>query len=126
MTSRDLEWAAGFLEGEGCFGIYSNKGQRARSRMPRISAVQIADETLMRLKTLFGGHVQLRSAQRPTSQNYYAWVIQGARAIGVMMTLYTLLSAKRKAKIKEISAEWKSTPLYYPTYTREMRKYNGV
>jgi hypothetical protein len=91
LTPRtvDLYWAAGFLEGEGCF--------RAADRTEEAYASQVDPEPLYRLQLLFGGRIQLRTNRRPI----YEWQVHGARARGVMMTLYSLLSARRRGQIRQ-------------------------
>lgn len=84
-SARDLEWAAGFLEGEGSF-IKAAGTQR-------VSAFQNSLEPLLKLKSFFGGTI---SPQRVGNQ----WQIAGARARGVMMTLFSLLSERRKVQIR--------------------------
>jgi len=91
---RDLEWAAGFLEGEGHF------------RSSRVEAKQISTtEPLERLLAIFGGHVETFSMEYRRQQGGKAndgsiWGVGGARARGVMMTLFPLLSTRRKAQIR--------------------------
>jgi len=90
-TVRDLEWAAGFLDGEGCFGINNSNSER-------VSATQDSPQLLRRLQLLFGGTVS-PAHRKPKSSNQ--WTVYGTRARGVMLTLYTLLSDKRKAEIAQ-------------------------
>ena len=92
-TTRDLEWAAGFLEGEGCFS------------KSHASAIQVNPEPIGRLMKLFGGSVLIRWRGKDTRgykrQEARVWSTSGARARGVMMTLYSLLTEKRKGQIRE-------------------------
>ena len=88
---RDLEWAAGFLEGEGSF--YNN----GNSTMT--SAVQVNEAPVQRLLELFGG--SLRSYPlRQGANTAWRWAASGARARGVAMTLYSLMSTKRQGQIR--------------------------
>ncbi len=88
---RDLEWAAGFLEGEGSF-IFS--GRHA------ISAVQVNAQPVQRLRALFGGNLWLRRAKEMQHRDAYQWMVTGARARGLMMTVYSLMSQRRKDQIR--------------------------
>ena len=92
-TIRNLEWAAGFLEGEGYFG---NEG-----RSERIHAAQTTREPLERLQSYFGGNIGMHrwKPAKPSHNPTYAWRVFGARARGIMMTLYPLLSARRQKQI---------------------------
>jgi len=93
----DLYWAAGFLEGEGSFSW----GNRS---VVQVSAKQVQAEPLERLSAMFGGKVYARtvrtSAGAETRKPINAWSIHGVLARGVMMTLYKLMSPKRKAEIR--------------------------
>lgn len=90
-TPRELEWAAGFLEGEGSFGVGSIGGER-------ISAPQVNPEPIAKLKKLFGGRIHYKSAN-PPRQEQFIWEVNGARARGVMLTLFTLLSEHKQEQI---------------------------
>jgi hypothetical protein len=93
-TTADLHWAAGFLEGEGFFGkASSGKGHRVVAR-------QVQREPLERLLAFFGGSICLvkpASMKRPI----YDWTTSGARARGIMMTLFVLMSPRRKQQIRD-------------------------
>lgn len=107
-TTRELEWAAGFLDGEGTFGRTGRKGQ-IKGTTERICARQKDPELLHKLERLFGGNVRLvtyrtnsfvgtkyESLGRPI----WSWEITGPAARGIMMTLFTLLSQRRRIQIK--------------------------
>jgi hypothetical protein len=101
-TMRDLAWAAGFLEGEGCF-------RASRTRYPNgqcvyhatVNGVQKEREPLEALLAFFGGriHYSERYSGFGTGGTY-RWEASGARARGVMMTLYPFMTARRKAQIR--------------------------
>lgn len=90
----DLHWAAGFLEGEGHFAFNSG---------PIVSANQKGKETLVRLQKMFGGSI----GKHATDGCYY-WKRSGPYAVGIMMTLYSLMSTRRKEQIKDALTEWKN------------------
>ena len=60
---KDLYWAAGFLEGEGGFGMYGPKNAWS------VQAAQVQKEPLERLKSLFGGSITYESKRKPTIYN---------------------------------------------------------
>lgn len=91
ISSRDLGWCAGFLEGEGSF-TRGTKGQSLSIR-----AGQKTREPLDKLQSLLGGRIRKAHSQN----GIYRWTICGARARGVAMTLYSLMSERRKKQIKE-------------------------
>jgi hypothetical protein len=81
-TLRDIAWAAGFMEGEGSFTVRN------------VSAPQKETEPLTKLVKWFGGRIS-RNAK-----GIYTWRISGARARGVALTLYPLLSKRRQQQIQ--------------------------
>ena len=86
----DLHWMAGFLEGEGHFGMNS-----PTARCAILKAVQVNKEPLQRIRDVLGGSLKQR-IPRNNQQPYYEWNTSGARARGAMMTLYSLLSGVKK------------------------------
>lgn len=92
-TVRDLAWVAGFLEGEGSF--FAQQG-----RFPQVSATQVQREPLHRLSALLGGKVYERPPRSPTQQSTGWWRVSGARARGVALTLYGMMSPRRQAQIR--------------------------
>ena len=103
-TVRDLEWAAGFLDGEGCFRRHRSASHWQGTE--QVTAQQNAPELLERLQSLFGGKVGKTKSTSPngTKREIWQWHIYGARARGVMMTLYLLMSEKRKVETKQALA----------------------
>ena len=93
-TVRDLEWAAGFLEGEGNF-----RGASKGEGTARVRCSQCNREPMDRLVALFGGSLTHIKKRTPNRQDVWQWQLSGARARGVMLTLYTLMSTKRKEQI---------------------------
>lgn len=91
-TTRDLEWAAGFLEGEACF--------RRTSTSENISVSQVDAEPVVRLLEIFGGRA-LKLPRIQPHNDVWIWSISGARARGVMLTLYSLLGQRRKQQIQK-------------------------
>ncbi len=108
METRELHWAAGFLDGEGCFS-HNRPGE------PVLTACQASDpELLMRLHKLFGGNVYKRKPEhygKLTRKEIYEWRCHGVKAVGAMMTLYSLMSMRRKTRIRELIAAWRLKPL---------------
>lgn len=93
---RDLAWAAGFLEGEGSFSA----GKRTSTY---VVASQVNREPLDKLRALFGGSMLFRHHRRrnPSWSPFYRWQVGGARAIGVILTLWPMLSQKRREQARE-------------------------
>lgn len=81
-SAMDYAWTAGFLDGEGYFGI-TNKPGRQR---PGIEAAQVAiREPLDRLALLLGGSVSQRVARE--GRPLYRWCCNGGRAVRAAIPL---------------------------------------
>src|SRR5690349_2954912 len=88
-TVRDLAWAAGFLEGEGSFSHQVGHSEAVYCR-------QVNLEPIHRLQDLFGGVIAQRlPGDRFGKQIQFEWHVTGARARGIMLTLYPLFSQRR-------------------------------
>lgn len=110
ITTKDIAWAAGFLEGEGSFTVGYKKSSPSYHGM-RVSAPQVQLAPLERLQRIFGGSIYPLKLERKIN----TWQCTGERAVGVMMTIYTLMSPKRKEQIKHCLDKWKaSNALYGP------------
>ncbi len=106
ISNTDLHWAAGYLEGEGCF--YVRPSTNRSSMQARVTACSTDIEPLDKLYKLFGGHVRLHRKGTSKTKPLYEWYVSTqTMAIGIMMTLYSLLSPRRQSKIKECVARWK-------------------
>ena len=96
-TTADLAWAAGFLEGEGSFTSNLSKAKWYQ----RIQGYQNNIEPLKRMQALFGGTIWAFPKKREqATQVGHVWQVNGARARGVMFTLFTFLSAKRRQQVR--------------------------
>src|SRR5215467_5577798 len=101
ICMNDLHWVAGFLEGEAYFGrtVLNRDG----SSTERITVRQNDRQTLDQLHDLLGGNVRIvqhRTNKLARQPFIWDWGIHGSRARGAMMTLYPLMSDKRKQQIK--------------------------
>lgn len=93
LRSIDVAWAAGFMEGEGNF-----TGAKHAASL-QVSAGQVQREPLERLHRLFGGsisHVPASTSHNRNKQASWTWLICGPRAVEVSLTLYVLMSLKRR------------------------------
>lgn len=100
-TQRDLGWAAGFLEGEGHFG-YQGGGPSSRGGTQRVTATQVGTEPLELLLEIFGGRIRgpIVNPRHPNWQPRHVWDVTGCRARGVMLTMYALMSHRRRKQIQ--------------------------
>lgn len=105
-TLMDLAWAAGFIEGEGCYG---RSGGTHNSQTERIQVAQKDPECLLRLQAMFGGRIGRQKScyknlivkpdDPPDAISY--WIATGPRARGVMLTMYPFMSQRRRAGIRK-------------------------
>lgn len=102
VTPRELEWAAGFILGEGHFPP-AVPGKTGAS----IRVGQKEKEPLLELQRIFGGNIY---TEKGHVYGLWRWSLNGARAAGVMMTLFPLMlqrSPKRVHEIKHALTMWK-------------------
>ena len=114
ISSIDIGWSAGFLEGEGSF--CSSTGSQ------RVQAGQVQRDPLARLQRLFGGSV---SPLRANGMHY--WCLYGEKARSVMYTVFALMSPKRRAQIRSALSSWLTSPPFrqHRTHCRHGHPYIG-
>lgn len=101
VTIKDIAWTSGFIEGEGSFG-----GSHNGKSGSMITAWQVQKQPLEKLLELYGGSISFRHPSQRTS--IWQWCLYGNKSIGLMMTIYSLMSSKRKEQIKRIILYWKN------------------
>lgn len=119
ISTRDLYWTAGFLEGDGYFGF-------GKARHLQIQAVQVQCWPLDKLQLLYGGSISVHHyPDRPTWQSIHRWTLPGTHAAALMMTLYPLMTAYRKGQIKKALDGWKTKeiPHQYRTHCPQGHAY---
>jgi hypothetical protein len=102
LTTPEIHWIAGFLEGEGCFYF---------SRSICIASNQVQKWPMERLHSWFGGSLLLNdrfSKDRPNDRPKWQWKISGKQAAGLAMTIYPLMSPGRQEQIRKALAPWKA------------------
>jgi hypothetical protein len=102
-ASSDLAWTAGFLEGEGSFT------REWRDHGAVVRATQVERWPLDRLVALFGGSIGAYTrtdARHPHGFNL--WNLKGTVAVGLMMTLYPMMSPKRRRQITAALTHWRA------------------
>lgn len=119
-TVADIHWAAGFLEGEGCFASRESPHKKwdVTVLCVDVLAVQVQKEPLERLQRWFGGSLKERQQgidkRAPVGnvrRNIWCWLLTSSRAIGLMMALYPLMSPWRQEQIKKAILMWRARPL---------------
>ena len=109
LETKNLYWLAGILEGEGTFSV---KQSLSGKFTPRIT-IEMSDlDVIDKVKLLMSPATLVRTRKRgeSTYKIMYSFSVYGITAIEWMMTLYALMSIRRKAKISEIIGIWKMMP----------------
>jgi len=101
IRTADIHWSAGFIDGEGSFCKHGHT--------IGVSAVQKDEWHVRKLESIFGGSVALY--RRNNGESYWRWTLYGSSAAGIMMTLYSLMSPRRREKIEELLKWWKAKGL---------------
>lgn len=100
VTSQDIAWAAGFLEGEGSF--------TRRGTTIFIVASQVESAPVEKLARLFGGVIRVYRHRNPKHSPFHRWHVQSATARGLMMSIYGLMSPKRRRQIVAALSDWRA------------------
>lgn len=94
----DLAWAAGIYEGEGSIAIYGGNNLR-------VVVTQKDRWILDRLRDLFGGSVYAQTAKyQGKPYPIHHWYLNGARGRGLLYTMYTWLSPRRRLQARKALA----------------------
>lgn len=98
-TILDIAWAAGIYEGEGTSA--AKGGNRCSERV----VVNQKDPWLCaHLKELFGGstyHYVRSQRGRKNLEPINTWTINGPRAKGFLLTIYSFLSPRRRLQVRK-------------------------
>ena len=104
---KDIYWLAGFLDGEGWFGV--SRSIKSNSISPEIRVSSTDEYIIHKASTLLRGIAWYTNRlPRIGEKVKYTAVINGPVAIGWMMTILPLMCKRRQEKIKEVIVEWKS------------------
>lgn len=103
LTDAEAAWLAGFLDGEGSFGIKWQRSARDRHMTSTVATVCVSQaeprtEILYWLKEKFGGSVANHGTDR-RNKNHNAskrWAVTGARAVLVCQAVLPYLKLKRR------------------------------
>ncbi len=115
ITPRQIEWMAGFLEGEGTFNKTTPSSQSMGFGSIRVAVSSTDKDVVLKLANLLGfGSLHVFEPYKSVSGyanrlKQYRWECSGVNAAGLMMTLLPLMGERRTARIKELLAFWRST-----------------
>lgn len=108
-TSVDIAWAAGLLEGEGCFSIFNRKSAKWDHKSVAIHCEMTDEDTIMKLYKIFDvgsvnhrPNISKRIDQRSRKPSWI-WSVQNHEGIEMVLVLiYPFLSERRSKKAKEL------------------------
>jgi hypothetical protein len=102
ISSTDLHWAAGFIDGEGTL---------SKNRVTiSISADQKDEWHILKLQSILGGKTY--SYTKPDGRSYNRWYAYADEAVVIMRLLYNLLSPRRQTRLLECLEKRKSLKPY--------------
>lgn len=113
LSTKDIAWVAGLLEGEGCFMwnpfVHRQHGKEYKYNRATIQLFMTDSDVVDRAASILGVKAfpaawDKRSNRKPGKR----FQVYGKRAIGWMQTLYPLLGARRQSRIREILVKYKS------------------
>jgi len=102
---NDIYWMAGLIEGEGCFTFAINGAPyKGKKYMTSQITIKMTDKDIVeRAAKLLGVTcVKIGKMEYSYYKQAYKCRAVGPRARGWMMTIYPLMSRRRKDKIREI------------------------
>lgn len=113
LKDTDVAWLAGLLEGEGSFGLYSSKGQKAYG----VIALEMTDlDVVRRAAELMEVGDRVNEVTSPTklrrqaagqAQRSYRVYANGANGRRAMTLILPFMGQRRAAKITEIlKGDW--------------------
>jgi hypothetical protein len=109
IGTKDLNWLAGYLEGEATF-IFT-KAKPKQPSWPRITVASIDRDVIDRAASLMKPKkVRKRFKTGLGKREQYEFVINSSRAVGWMMTLYSFMGERRKAQIRRALDKWREGP----------------
>lgn len=120
ISQRDLGWAAGFIEGEGSFDSHG--------RNTAVTVSQVQRAPLEELVRVLGGSIALHLKARGHQQALYQWRRGGPGGRGIMMTIFGLMSPRRKQQIQRVLDAWRVRPVdrKYRTHCPRGHPYAGA
>jgi len=102
VRGRNIHWMAGLLEGEGCFGADAKWGT------PIIQLTMTDEDVVKKFAGFFPGGQKIKVRKpNPPRKTAYEYRLVGARAAGLMMTIYPLMGTRRQERILGILREWR-------------------
>lgn len=108
ITTANLYWAAGIMEGEGWFGCSKDKG----AEKGLVAALTMTDvDVIDRFASIFTFGTRSERLL-PSGKIAYKWsATHQSKTAGFMMTLFPLMGSRRQVKILQVLESWKARAL---------------
>ena len=107
ISSADLSWLAGLLEGEGSFMMSRNHVAGRVYHYPKVVVTMTDEDVVQRAASLFETKVNVVSGTKKENRlQQYRAQISGSRAAQLMKDLLPHMGGRRSAKIQEILAAY--------------------
>ena len=114
-TTRDIAWAAGLFEGEGCFGIPKERsyGPQTKAR-PRLLLSSTDEDVVRRFHAIVGvGRVSgpRRHKGKPHHKPFFTWItgsFEGMQAVTALF--WSFLGERRRGKAADLLAFLRDRP----------------
>jgi len=97
----NIAWLAGLLEGEGAFTICGGGVAIGLNMTDR----DVVERSARMVKA---PSVAVNNRHQINHKTCYRWTLCGNAAAGVMMTIFPFMGERRRARIKELLAYWRS------------------
>jgi hypothetical protein len=119
ITSIEIAWVAGLLEGEGNFSLQSTGSPRIKVGMTDLDTI----EKFRRITKTTDKKITVTS--KDGHKTKYDTAIFGNLAIQWMMTVYSWMGIRRKEKIKDVIEKWKTEGYCLEMSRNHDSKYEG-
>src|SRR5689334_19094280 len=113
---RELAWAAGLFEGEGCI---THNGAWGKTAVPKLVLCMCDEDSVVRFHSAIRGigRIDFRPAKNEKHRPQWAWRVNGhERVQAVLAMLWFGFGQRRKARAKEILASSR------PSHTHKSRR----
>src|SRR5215510_4031952 len=110
ITTHEIAWLAGLLEGEGSFGHKTARKNGTPYITARVSLEMCDIDIVTRArKILDAPAVYARPARKAHGNDTYRIDISGSKAIAVMMTILPFMGERRRTRILACIDAWKGS-----------------
>jgi len=97
MSKLTAAYIAGFLDGEGYFGIMKrHKGRERADYLPVIKATSVDKEIIEWFYKSYGGWMNKRKFKNKNQKDAYTWVLAGKKIEPFLRKIYPYLKLKKK------------------------------